>query len=502
LAFLPDGKAIAWMTIDNVLRLSDAATGKLLHKWPGTANVVESSFSFSPDSRLLALACQKEMEIPLYDTHTGKELRRLVGHRETVYAVGLSPDGKTAVSSARDATLRFWDVATGKELRQLRHDGGVWRLAFAPDGLLLATGGWNVQIWDASNGKQLRNCDKDDDGQIESLAFSPDGKTVAASRSNSHAISFWDVASGKKQLVDNGHLGPVLNIALSPDGKTLATAAWEKNYSRRNCVHLWDPLSGKELGAVGVDLGFIGGLAFSPDSRLLAVGNEDGTIRLFDYLERRELRRLEGHQNMIEWLGTAADGTLISLGYHDRTIRLWDVPGGKELGSFRSSPSVPNGGIALAPDGKTIAQGGSRDSPPILCDALTGKKVRQFGGPGNMTALAISPDGQVLAAGEMRGVRIWEVASGKELGWYPNTHGWIGFLSFSPNGRLLGCGSSDGTIVLWDTATGKERNSFKGHHGAVRSGAFSPDGRRLYSGSDDTTVLIWDLAQTQTDGSR
>jgi RNA polymerase sigma factor (sigma-70 family) len=494
LLFSPDGKTLAWLTQDNTLGLSDAATGKVQHRWPGPPNIVSSSVAFSPDSRTLALACQKDNDVPLYDTATGAEVRRLVGHRESVYTVAFSPDGKTLVSTARDDTLRFWNAATGKELRRVKHGGGAWKLAFSPDGTVLATGGWNARLWETATGKLLRTCERDDDGHFECLAFSPDGKTVAASRSNSHAPSLWDVASGKRRLAFAGHLGPVTGIAVSPDGTLLATAAWEKNYSRRNAVHLWDPATGKELGTVGTDLGFVGGPAFSPDGRLLAAGNEDGTIRLWDPATRREVRRLTGHKDMVEWVGFTAGGkVLASLGYHDRTIRLWDVARGKELRQFRGTQATPGGGIAPAPDGKTIVQGGEVPPSLVLWDAATGKAVDRFGGYGaQVTALALSPDGRTLAtAAGGDGVRLWDVATGKEVRRFADPNRWIGLLVFSPDGRTLGGGG--GTVHLWEVATGTEQCRFAGHRGPVRSGAFSPDGRRFLSGGEDTTVLIWDL---------
>jgi WD40 repeat protein len=497
LTFSPDGKTLAWLTRDNTLHLNEAVTGQGLHQWPGPPNYMPSSVAFSPDSRTLALPCQKDNEIALYDTVTGKEVRRLVGHQASVYGVAFSPDRKTLASAARDATLRFWDAATGKELRRVQDDRAAWNLAFSPDGSVLATGGTSVCLWEPATGKLLRQCEGDDDGNVECLAFSPDGKTVAASRGDSHALSFWDVASGKKRLDFAGHLGTILEIAVSPDGTLLASAAWEKNHTCRNAIRLWNPATGKEVGTLGTDLGYVGGLAFSPDGRLLAAGNEDGTIRIWDPATRREVRRLTGHKKMVEWVGFTAGGrVLVSLGWHDRTIRLWDVAAGKELHQFRGNQAFPaGGGLALARDGKTIVQGGEARPSLVLWDAATGKVMHRFGDHRErVTALALSPDGRTLAsAGNYDGVRLWDVASGKEVRWLADPNAWVDFLVFSADGRTLASGGVDGVIRLWEVATGTERSRFAGHRGAVGCGAFSPDGRTFFSGSPDTTVLIWDV---------
>jgi RNA polymerase sigma factor (sigma-70 family) len=503
LVLSPDGKLLAWLTQDNTLHLSDSATGKELLHWPGRKNVMPSSYAFSPDSRTVALACQIEKDVHLYDTTSGREVRRFVGHRETLYAVAISPDGKTLVSCARDDTLRYWDVATGKELRQVNHDGGVWRLAFSPDGTVLATGGGNARFWDAATGKLLRVVERDADGHIEALAFSPDGKTLAAARSNSHVVSLWDAASGKRKLTFDGHWGPVIGLAISPHGSLLASSAREKNYTRRNAVHLWDTASAKEVGTAGTDLGFASPPAFSADGKLLAAGNEDGTIRIWDAATRREMRRLKGHagmfgnkEGMVEFVGFAPDGkVLVSFGYHDRVFRVWDVAEGKEVRHFNSSLTAPGEANVLTPDGKLIVQGGRANPSLTLWDVTAGKLVHQFADKAmGVNKVALSPDGRTVASAELNGnVVLRDVAGGKEVGQLQDANLWVNFVLFSPDGRTLASAGNDGVIRLRELATGAERCRLEGHRSSPLCGVFSPDGRKLFTGSLDTTILVWDV---------
>jgi len=125
---------------------------------------------------------------------------------------------------------------------------------------------------------------------------------------------------------------------------------------------------------------------------------------------------------------------------------------------------------------------------------------------------AFSPDGKTLATAlfnvvvsesgqnvvkETGGIKLWAVATGKELATLSGHEGQVGPLVFSPDGRFLASGSEDRSIKLWDLATGKELATFKGHAEDVRCLAFSPDGKMLASGSADKTIMLWDVAKSK-----
>ena len=134
-------------------------------------------------------------------------------------------------------------------------------------------------------------------------------------------------------------------------------------------------------------------------------------------------------------------------------------------------------------------------------EVLEAVAVRRFEGhTDGVMAAAFSPDGkQVLSGGASYGdgdskVRLWDVATGKELLKLEGHAGGVYSLAFLPGGKKAVSGGAEGTIRIWDLETGKERNRLEGHQDTVYGLAVSPDGKSLLSGGEDTTVRLWDLA--------
>src|SRR5262249_36753902 len=156
------------------------------------------------------------------------------GHRQHIWKVVYSPDSKTLASLGEDKMIRLWDVATGKELRQLAKFTGVSRsIAYSPDGKILASTDSDathnvLHFWDTATGKEIRRFEGRHyrEGFYE-VTFSPDGKLVAASRGQP-TVDLWEVATGRKVYtlaVKNPTLGDCLYwpVVFSPDGRLLAT---------------------------------------------------------------------------------------------------------------------------------------------------------------------------------------------------------------------------------------------------------------------------------------
>jgi WD40 repeat protein len=311
LAFSPDGKILATGGYDNILRLWDVTTGHKRTELAGHTGWIES-LAFSPDGRTIASGGLDGAR--LWDVATGQGTAKLDACQ--VLAVAYAPDGNVLATGAEDdGSVKIWDLPAAKvraRLAGLPGDDVVLALAFSPDGHTLAA----VTI------------DKDSE-------LSSDQRVIRSG--NGSTITLWDLALGRQPAVKHrvkAITEIVWALAFSPDGRTLAAATSKKE------IRLWDLLSLSERPPLRGHRRTVHGVAFSPDGKTLASGSLDKTVKLWDVTRGEELATFRGHTNAVKCLAFSPDGRTIASGSWDNTARLWDA-------SARPGPPPPRAPVTM-----------------------------------------------------------------------------------------------------------------------------------------------------------
>jgi WD40 repeat protein len=459
-----------------------------------------------------------------------------------VREVALSPDGKLLAAvdveyaSFGSGTVQLWDLATdqpaGKPLPvAIDLNGDVDKVAFSPDGKLLATANTNgtVGLWNTANGRPVEALRVDPDGGTPNeVAFSPDGKLLATSDTNG-TVRAWNVASGQPAgpslPVETGSQG---GLAFSPDDKLLATAD-----SEDGTVQLWNPVTGQLvagfLATASVPNNNVGEIAFSPDGKLLITADGiDGTVSLWNPVTRQLVR-------VIPRIASAEFYSTMTFSLHGEvltvdeanTARSWDIATGQPTGpSFRADVGAAGNSdeAAISPNGQILVADASNPAGGGSVAQLWNLATRQpFGAPLSEGAnsayeLAFSPNGKLLAAAETDGtVQLLDPATGQRAGpsLAADTHDQAG-MAFSPDGKLLATADNTGydsehgggIVRLWNPSTGKPvgtpLSAAASPGGRVNGLAFSPDGKFIATvdvSSSGQTVQLWNPATGQPVGS-
>jgi WD40 repeat protein len=286
----------------------------------------------------------------------------------------------------------------------------------------------------------------------------------------------------------------VYNIAFSPDGKTLATSGTESIIRSVSTIVLWDISGKKKPLDFPTNQRTINSMAFSPNSKQLVTAGEDGTARLWD-TSGKSLAVLKGHQGNVNSVAFSRDGKLLVTAGEDDTARLWETSG-KRLALLKGHKYDVKSAMFSPPDGKFIVTVGKNDTVRLW--NKSGKQLPLLKmAQGDINNVALSPDGKLLVtAGEDGTTGVWDT-SGKPLPVLKGHKGNVNSVAFSPDGKLLVTGGQDNIAKLWDTArlrdpSGKWSTVLKGHQGDINNVAFSPDGNLIVTVGIDDAVRLWE----------
>ena len=565
--FNPNGDILAASTAENHVRLWDLPSGEQIGEFH--ASVLDIfDMKFSPDGSLLLIA-GIDGRVRFWEVPGGQLIQTIACHIGWVYSVDFNSEGRILATCGSDKTTRLWEVPKGKEIATLTGVGTTDWVVTTPQGLFEASP-FALTSLDAVKGltsipvdqvkdhffetdllkkmyfraptrdiHDLENFLKDltDEtvpsvsvhqkqsnqaellvrtkpaGEINSLAFSPNGKILACTGGD-HNIDLWDVLLGIELRTLTGHKDAVTDVAFSSNGELLASGSLD------GTARVWETNSGRLLHTLPTGLvGWPIQTYFIDQDKILLSVNNDGNLKYWQVRTGREVLFQANPQRFVDLHALSKDGRWLAQCHSRGSVTIWDLHLGIEEVTFTVHEDTP-GSVCFHPDGKRLAIGGattrqlitigkggaSTSNYPLETYALklwdiSGNLQREFlGHTSNIKTLAFHPVLNVLASGDSTGeIILWDVESVSELRRMKSKSTEITALAFSPDGKTLVAGEKladlKSRITVWGVEDGEEWAAFERHIGDINPVVFSTDGRIVAAAGEDGIFSLWQLGQ-------
>ncbi len=412
----PDGSRLASVGVGGVTRVSAAAT--LQMQWQTDSGGQLQSVVWSPDGERLATASQ-DRSVRELSANSGRVLRHLNGHTDSVWSIDWHPDGQRIASAGHDGTIRVWPGSADSGNRLLRSLGrfNATSVAWSPDGELVATCGSSrtVHILKARTGQHVQRMNRHT-SSCRAVRWNADG-TLLASTSWDEKVILWDPHTGRQSREFDGHVR----------GEQVS---WE------NVVHC---------------------VCWSPDGKRLVSGGHDPTMYVWDARTGKLITRFSKHRAIVDSVDWHPTLNLVVSCSHDGKILVWNPESGELSRAPVSAHSDVANDVRWNPDGRTFASAGA-DGTARIWAVASGELVRTFTGHfGPVRCVRWNADGNRLATCSPDGtVRIWSPASDSELLTINVSSEIVQGIDWSPDGKQLISVDLEGDIRIWDATIGYE----------------------------------------------
>lgn len=482
-ALSPDGK---WMVTGGqaAAYLWDYEKGEVIHTLDAHRALV-TAVAFSPDSKVLLTAGHDAL-MRAWDVETGLPLRTFSGHRGAIGRLAFSPDGSRFVSASEDNTAGIWSMATG-ELQQVFRVPGffVQAAVFTGDGAGLVTlhGTFDnrVRLWDAQTGALIRAIPASQN-QAAVMCLLPENRVAAAGADGQ--VRIWNLENGQfeRTLADAG--GTVQQLLYTTNRMVVAATS-----QGRVCA--WDLASAEEKHAYNAEP--LNALVWAAASNALLGAHVDNGVRVRS-LDGTLLRSFEGHTTSTT-LGVAfsPDRQHVLSGGVELYARLWNRTNAQPVRTY-AGDAAGSPVVLFSPDGSQVLTTlGFPKKLGRLVNAETAATIAELEGhTGYLLCAAFSPDGrQVVTGGTDGTVRVWST-NGESVRVFYTPGSWVRAVTFSSDGKSVAAGGSDSTVHLWELDSGRKGEPLVLHAGSVKALAFAPNTGWLMAAWEDGVLRLFD----------
>ena len=477
LAFSPDGKILA--SAGTKLRLWHADTGELLNADNNDLGSIDH-LAFSPDGKTLASSDGWGHSVRLWEVGTSTIQKKFKKHNSRIRDIAFSPDGRFLVSVSADGEMRLADLSTDAEPKSLptpedkipqpvpailklealkqaylpRRRDDVYSVGFSEDAtqLISVSKDGSLHVWDVETGRYQASFSLGAySDQVNTLAFSEDGKHLASNDGFAERLRVWNVQNGTQHTVltpgQGNILNPLRNLTVSSGIKKIV------GRELRGAIQTWNTETAEHLSSISTDRMInYWPLILSPDGKFLA-GMDMLSKNKIEFWQTDlgvHLFTLEGDISPVTEYAFSPDSKLFATGGEDSTTVLWEVKTGNRIANLMADTKKPIRALSFAADGKTLAS--ASGNKILLWDVNTREQINNFDVGKDIVVLAFAPDGKTFASSSADGhIHVWSLASTPQVQTTFTGHqGSVYVLMFSPDGKTLASGSNDGTIFLWD----------------------------------------------------